>query len=137
MNNPDKIINTLLNHFPELQAVYIFGSWGSSEEQPHSDIDMAILLSPIVSGQTDLKSLHQAKFDLESVLDKDVDLINLRRVNTILQKEVVISGKRIYCSDEFSCEQFEMLVFSAYQKLNQERADIVAEIIKSSRVLAL
>ena len=65
-----------------------------------------------------------------------MDLINLLQVNTVLQKEVFQSGHRIYCSDEFACDLFETHAYSAYQKLNQERADIINEIIKSGRVLA-
>jgi len=77
--------------------------------------------------------LSRARVSLESVLHRDVDLLNLRLFNTVRQKDVVANGRRIFCADEYEVESFEMLVFSLYQKLNEERSDIVKEALKSGR----
>ncbi len=135
MRNKQKIISVLKKHFSGLQAVYLFGSIAAHDEHPGSDVDIAVLLSPDQSGLIEPAYFFDVRCELEKVLNKNADLINLRKVNTVLQKEVITNGKRIYCPDEYAAEEFEMLVYSAYQKLSRERAGIVDEIIKSSRVL--
>ena len=77
--------------------------------------------------------MSDLRFDLETLLGKEVDLINLRRVPTVLQKEVVVADCRIYAGNEFAAEEFEMLTLSYYQKLNEERAEIVADAISGGR----
>jgi len=136
MNYRQDIISILTKHFTELQAVYLFGSLAAREEHPGSDVDTAVLLSPEQSRKSGAAYFFNLRCDLEKVLNKNVDLVNLRMVNTVLQKEVIANGERIYCRDEYAAEQFEMLVYSAYQKLCQERADIVEDVLKSGKVLA-
>ena len=70
---------------------------------------------------------------LGSVLKRDVDLVNLRRVPTVLQKEIVIADRRIYTGDRYAAEEFEMLTLSFYQKLNEERAGIIESALKDGR----
>jgi len=71
---------------------------------------------------------------LESLLSRDVDLINLRRVPTVLRKEVIAADRRIYSGDEYAADEFEMLTLSLYQKLNEERAGIVEDAMAGGRL---
>jgi len=38
------IVPTILRRYPDTQAVYLFGSWGTGDEWAHSDVDIAVLL---------------------------------------------------------------------------------------------
>lgn len=121
------IIPIVLEHYPDAQAIYLFGTYGTADEWPDSDVDIAILLPPAEAkraGVLDMGDLHLA---LEVLLGKDVDLINLRQVSTVLQKEVVFADRRIFCADVYAADEFDMLTLSYYQKLNQERAGILAD----------
>ncbi len=129
-----QIVTILSTYFPHLQAVYIFGSWGTDEAWPDSDVDVAVLLHQEEARESGSFALSDAKYELELILGRNVDLINLRQVDTVLQKEVVSTGKRLYCGDEYAADFFEMLTLSFYQKLNEERAQIVQEIINSGRI---
>jgi hypothetical protein len=60
-------------------------------------------------------------------------LINLRQVPTVFQKEVILTVRRIYCADLYATEEFEMLVLSYYLKLNEERAEVLSEGLRSGR----
>jgi uncharacterized protein len=66
-----------------------------------------------------------------------VDLINLRLVSTVLQKEIITNGRRLYTNDEYATEEFEMLTYSFYQKLNQERGEILAQFNQTGRAYAV
>ncbi len=127
------IIHTVLAHYPTAQAIYLFGTYGTPDEWPNSDVDIALLLPPEEAKRAGHMALGNAHVALERLLGKDVDLINLRQVSTVFQKEIIMAERRIYCADAYAADEFEMLVLSYYQKLNEERADVLAEGLRSGR----
>lgn len=129
----DSIIQVVLEHYPDTQAVYLFGSYGTEQEWPESDADIAVLLPPKESRKMGSLAMSDLRFALESVLHKEVDLINLRQVSTVLQKEVVTADRCIYEGDKYAAEEFDMLTLSRYQKLNEERAGILASALADGR----
>ncbi len=129
------IIRTVLEHYPNVQGIYLFGSYGTADEWPDSDVDIALLLPPLEAKEAGTFVMSKLHSVLESLLRKDVDLINLRLVSTVLQKEVVAADRRIYTGDEYAAGEFEMLTLSLYQKLNEERAGIIADALADGRFL--
>ena len=75
------------------------------------------------------------RFELEELLEK-VDLLNVRKLSTVFQKEVVMNGHLIYSRTRHVVDEFEMLTLSYYQKLNEERAEILEEIQKTRKILS-
>jgi len=133
MKQADKIITTILKYYPAAQAIYLFGSHGTADARPDSDVDIGVLLAPGESREAGSLVMSDLRFELESLLKRNVDLINLREVPTVLQKEIVMTEGRIYQADEYAADEFEMLTISNYQKLNEERAGILREVIASGR----
>jgi uncharacterized protein len=129
-----EIIQTVLQHYPNTQAIYLFGTHGTEEERLESDADIAVLLPPDVSEKAGLLAMSALCSALETLLKKEVDLINLRRVPTVLRKEVAAADRRIFTGDEYAADEFEMLTLSLYQKLNEERAGIVADATAGGRL---
>ncbi len=123
------MIPTLLRHHPDTQAVYLFGSHGTENEWPDSDLDIA--------KQTGSLAMSNLRFELKNKLKKTVDLINLRQVSTVLQKEIISTGQRIATQNKHAAEEFEMLMISFYQKLNEERREILAEFVRTGRAYAV
>jgi predicted nucleotidyltransferase len=119
------ITQEILAIFPQTQAIDLFGSWNTNYEWPDSDVDIAVLLPPVDAKKIGSLSMNPLRFSLESILNRQVDLINLRQVSTVLQKEVVCSERRFYCIDDYAADEFEMLALSYYQKLNEERKEIL------------
>ena len=127
------IVRIVLEHYPEAQAIYLFGSYGTENEWPDSDVDIAVLLPPAEAKRAGALDMGDLRLTLEGLLGKDVDLINLRQVSTVLQKEVVFADRRIFCADVYAADEFEMLTLSFYQKLNQERAGVLADGLANGR----
>lgn len=119
------IVRIILEHYPAAQAVYIFGTWGTECERPDSDVDIAVLLPRAQARQHALLMLTACHDALVSALRRSVDLVNAREVSTVFQKEIVEHGRVIYCGDENALAEFEMLTLSFYQKLNEERREIL------------
>jgi len=132
-NDTKAIIQTILAHYPAAQAIYLFGSFGTDKAWPNSDVDIALLLPPDEAKCAGHMALGNARVAIERLLGKDVDLINLRQVSTVFQKEIIMSERRIFCANAYAADEFEMLVLSYYQKLNEERADVLAEGLRSGR----
>ena len=133
----DEIVRIVLEHYPASQAIYLFGTHGTADEWPASDVDIAILLPPEESrgqGQLMLTPCHYA---LEDALGKSVDLLNAREVSTVFQKEIVGSGRRLYATDDGAADEFEMLTLSHYQKLNDERQAILEAFRETGRAYAV
>ncbi len=135
MNETDVIVRSILEHYPTAQAIYLFGTYGTADEWPDSDVDIAVLFSPQQAKTAGFLALSDLRFELEALLKKEVDLINLRRVPTVLQKEVIAADRRIYQADEYAADEFEMLILSYYQKLNEERAEIIEDALATGRFI--
>ena len=133
MSQYEVIVRTILEHYPAVQAVYLFGTYGTEDEWPDSDVDIAVLLPPEEAKRVGHMALSDARMALARLLGKDVDLVNLRQVSTVFQKEIVMADRRIYCASGYAADEFEMVVLSLYQKLNEERAEVLAEGLRSGR----
>jgi uncharacterized protein len=131
------LIKIIRRHYPAVQGIYLFGSYGTEQEWPDSDIDIALLLPPAQAKLAKNLLLSQCRFDLEDVLHKGIDLLNIRRVTTVFQQEIISSGRLIYVSDQYAVDEFEMLVMSYYQKLNEERQAILESFLKTGRAYAV
>lgn len=132
-NNSQKIIDEVLKKYIDVQAIYLFGSVANDAGWPSSDVDIALLLPDKTAEKTGSLIMSSLRFKLESLLKWEVDLVNLRIVSTVFQKEIIAADKRIFCADQYAADEFEMLTLSYYQKLNEERKEILEEFYKTKR----
>ena len=131
--NYQKIVDLVLRCYPEVQAIYLFGSFGTEHQTSDSDIDLALLLPYSPTKQAPLiRSNCWEQLTVTSV--RQVDLIDLRNVDTVFQNEIIRTGRLLQSNDEDARLAFEMLVLSLYQKLQEERSGIIEKIIESKRV---
>jgi predicted nucleotidyltransferase len=126
------ILPTVFHFFPDACAVYLFGSFGTEYERPDSDIDLAILLPPSTGNRSNLEACRAA---VEEITGRDVDLIDLGHADAVFRFEIVLTG-RLLTPVTSDVRSFEMLTMSLYQKLNEERADILSDIVEKGVVLS-
>lgn len=129
----DTLISEIVSFYPETQAVYVFGSAAAGKEHEGSDIDIALLFDPKQAQEIGNLSQSDLNFRIQELTKKNADLINLRLVSTVFKKEIIFNGIMIYSSGLFHVQEFEMLTMSYYQKLNEERKEILEEFYKSKR----
>jgi predicted nucleotidyltransferase len=133
----DNIIREIVEHYPDTQGIYLFGSYGTVDERADSDVDIALLLPPIRARIEQDLQVSRCRASLVNLLRKEVDLINARRVSTVFQKEIIAQGMLIYCADQYAVEEFEMIVLSLYQTLNEERRGILGSFAADGRAYAV
>ncbi|HMD99720.1 MAG TPA: nucleotidyltransferase domain-containing protein [Terriglobia bacterium] len=137
MKEYDAMVRIILQYYPSVQAIYLFGTHGTGDAWPDSDVDIALLLPPEHSRPQPHLMLTPCHDALADALGKPVDLLNVREVSTVFQKEIVHSGRRLYCTDENAVAEFEMLTLSHYQKLNEERKAILDSFEATGRAYAV
>ena len=124
-----KIIDTLKNELPKLQAIYIFGSQIDGTATQKSDVDIAYLSKKPL---TNLERWSVTQ-KLALLLNIDVDLIELASANTIFRYQIISTAERIY-GEGYEVENFETLVYSFYLRFKEERQSIVDEIYKNKSI---
>ena len=84
-------IRTVLVDFPEIQVATVFGSAACNRLRSDSDIDIAVAASaPLSSEKT--RALKEALF---LALEREIDLIDLCRVNGFILTEALAHGQTI------------------------------------------
>ena len=118
------ITEFLKNNIPGLLGIYIYGSFAENRVTPESDIDIAFLTWNKISAVEKWKIQEK----LASLLDIDVDLVDLKDASVVLRAEVVENGRRIYTENEYECDNFEVTTYSMYADLNETRKDILNDM---------
>jgi predicted nucleotidyltransferase len=125
----EKIIEILIANFnPYL--IYFFGSVLTDNFREDSDIDIAFLSDSKISDY-DVFIIAQ---NIADIVNRDVDLINLKNSSTVFKAQVIGNGKVIFCNDNNRRMFFEMRSFKEYTLLNEERQVILDNIKKRGSV---
>ncbi|MGA8163565.1 MAG: nucleotidyltransferase domain-containing protein [Waddliaceae bacterium] len=119
-------ISLIIDRFPDVMGIYLFGSYGTLNETKTSDLDLAILFKKSPNN-VELWNFSQ---EIASLINREVDLVDLNRASLVFQFQVLTTGKRVYCKDENACEQFEGKVWPMYIRFNEERKDILDDLNK-------
>jgi len=111
-------------------VIILFGSSGKGLAREDSDMDIAYL------GDRMLDSYENFMFaqELAGVIGRDVDLLNLSLVSTVMKAQIITSGKVIYCSDEMRKADFFIKALKEYALLNEERVVVLREIKRRGTV---
>jgi len=107
----------ILQAFPEVLAIYVFGSFGTKYERPDSDVDLAILPELAV----DVVTLWNLAQEISVKIKKDVDLIDLKNASTVFRHIIISSGYRFYTKDITKCAFIENNFGSMYLRFKEDR----------------
>ena len=120
----------MLNERVNPSFIIIFGSYAKGTAREDSDIDLGYYA-------VDLLSSYERFIlagELAQVAKREVDLVNIREVDTVFAMQIFSTGKLISCRDENEFLKQRMRAFSMYIDLNQQRADILQSIQKRESV---
>ena len=125
-----KELVAMLNERVNPSFIIIFGSYAKGTAREDSDIDLGYYA-------VDLLSSYERFIlagELAQVAKREVDLVNIREVDTVFAMQIFSTGKLISCRDENEFLKQRMRAFSMYIDLNQQRADILQSIQKRESV---
>ena len=104
--------------------IILFGSFAKGSVHDESDIDLAYFskqpLSPyerfILTG------------DLASIANREVDLVDLKNIDTVFTMQIFEQGIPIYIHDENEFTRQKMRAYSMYATLSEQRAPVLEAI---------
>lgn len=117
-------VQVICEKYP-INTIYLFGSFVDGSYDEDSDIDLAYL-SAGVDNALDYGCLY---FDLQGVFERQIDLVDLRRVPLTLAYGIIKDGRVLYDLDEEGRTDFEdeiimkYLDFSTFSRLMQAEID--------------
>jgi len=126
----DQLAQTLSQRLPGLVAIYRFGSFGTPNERPDSDIDLGVQ----ADHPLDPVALFHLAGELATLAGRDVDLVDMINCSTVMRARIVATGEVIYCRDTYRCKAFATTAYSRYAYLNEERRGILADIQASGSI---
>lgn len=125
-NSPDQPVDTaplaerIRQIVPGAQFAYVFGSTAAGALRPDSDVDIAVDAGRTLT--TD--ELGRLTAELETLVGRDVDVVDLRRAGPILAMQVLRAGQLLFESDRRARLEFEMYTPSRYADFKRMRQPI-------------
>jgi len=126
----ESIVQLIRAQINDPVAIYLFGSVAADAVHESSDIDIAVLPQEPLSTETRW-NLQQ---ELAIALRTDVDLVDLLSASTVMRLQVVSTGELMFEGDSYKRAEFEMVTFSMYARLNEERREILEQVKREGRV---
>lgn len=118
LNQGTKILicNHLQKSVSNLLAIYAFGSRIQGTANKDSDLDLAIM----VTGYAEPLQLWDLSNELANQLHYEVDLLDLRAVSTVMQYQVITTGRRLWAKDN-QADCFDAFVLNEKLSLDEAR----------------
>lgn len=126
MNAEDifKCVEDILLKKFNLHSIILFGSYARGKQKHNSDIDIAIKpMSKIQEAE-----LINIKNEIEKIIGIDVHLINLDEINDDFRYEILLTGKTLYCKNEYELEMYKLKKYSDYLLFSEDRKVIVDKV---------
>ncbi|SQF97452.1 DNA polymerase, beta domain-containing protein [Paucimonas lemoignei] len=121
--NIQYVLTHLQARLPDLLAVYLFGSQASGHANAESDLDIAVLVSSVM----DPVEIWRLAGEIADIVDLPVDLVDLRAASTVMQYQIITTGRRLWAKNE-AVGVFEAFVLSEKTSLDTARSGLLADI---------
>ncbi len=126
----------LSQHLPRLAAALhgvefalVFGSAASGRLRGDSDVDLAVRYPAPV----DAASWILLTGELSEIVQRQVDLVDLRRAGPIVSMQVLSTGIPLLVNDQQAFEQFRMYTPSSYFDFKRSRQTIEQALAAGAR----
>lgn len=110
--------------------VLLYGSFAKGTDHEHSDIDLAYFCDRQLSNyERFIMASH-----LSRIAEREVDLIDIKRIDTVFTMQIFTEGTPIYIADENTFISQRIRAYRMYVTLNEQRAPVIKAIKESGRV---
>jgi len=123
------LIDAIQKNIPDVLAIYAFGSQIQGTANSDSDLDLAVL----VSGYAEPLQLWSLSSDLADIVNRPVDLLDLRAASTVMQYQVITTGERWWAKDA-QAALYESVILSEKTALDSARMQLMDDIQKRGNI---
>ena len=120
-------INKQLN----TRFILLFGSFAKGTAREDSDIDLAYFSNQQLSSY----ERFMLAGELATVAGHEVDLVDIKEIDTVFTMQIFSEGMPIYMQDENEFIRQKMRAYSMYATLSEQRAGIIEAIKQRGSVL--
>ncbi|MFP5504076.1 MAG: type VII toxin-antitoxin system MntA family adenylyltransferase antitoxin [Candidatus Sericytochromatia bacterium] len=128
--NEVTLVERVRQAIPGVWAIYAFGSRVHGTADASSDLDLAVL----AAGPLDPLALWELAGKLPDLVGCEVDLLDFRAASTVMQHQILMTGRRVWVGDERQAGIYESFVLSAKTALDEARAGLVEDIQREGRI---
>ena len=114
----------LLNEKLNPAYILVFGSYAKGTAREDSDLDLAYYSDK----QLDQYERFLIAGEIARICNIEVDLIDIRRIDTVFAAQIYTTAEIIACQDENTFYKDRMKTLSMYVTLNEQRAEILQSI---------
>ena len=109
-----RAVEELLANDDDVVAAYIFGSTASGTATAFSDVDVALLLREDLDAAQRFRRVLEIGAALEERLDRQIDVVDLRRAPPLLRFRVIQTGMLVVERDRTQRCLFQMHAMNRY-----------------------
>lgn len=120
-------IVALLTEAVQPAFIVLFGSYAKNTARSDSDVDIAYYSEQSISPYNRFIMMGE----LAMICGAEVDLINIREVDTVFAMQIFAYGQLLACSDENEFVKQRMKALRMYVELNEQR-EVVLQSIRES-----
>ncbi|GAA0500648.1 hypothetical protein GCM10008986_29970 [Salinibacillus aidingensis] len=102
----------------------VFGSYAMDSAHDDSDLDLAYYSNQISTSYERFLLMEE----LAEKCNVNVDLVDLKNVDTVFAAQIFTTGEPIYVADKNVFIKERMKTLSMYARLNEQRAEIIQGI---------
>ncbi|MGM8215984.1 type VII toxin-antitoxin system MntA family adenylyltransferase antitoxin [Bacillaceae bacterium W0354] len=110
--------------------IILYGSYAKGTNHERSDIDLAYFSDKKISNYERFILANK----LSNLTEREVDLIDIKRIDTVFTIQIFSEGIPIYIADENTFIHQRMRAYRMYATLNEQRAPVIEAIKESGRV---
>lgn len=126
----DAIIEFVTNKFPQVLAIYLYGSFGTEDETLKSDVDIALQFSLGFKKPWTSWEFWSHAQELSILINRDVDLVCLNFVSTVFSYEILSTGRIIFETNRDEINLIESYYESRYLRFHESRMDLLEDFLK-------
>ena len=114
----DRLVAAVRGRHPSAAGIWLFGSHARGRARDDSDVDLCVLRAP---GHVDEPPIALTALTLGEVAGADVDLVDVADADTVLRREMLCLGERVWTGDRRTCEAAEARARELYASWYEER----------------
>ena len=124
------ILDAVLAAVPAATAVWLFGSATKGQWHAGSDLDIAVQ----VPGRWSASERFNSAMAMGHRLGIDVDLLDFQRLDTVMQVQILETGRLLMARDPVRLMQYEGFLRTEYQNIQRWRQPMMRAL--ADRLLA-
>lgn len=106
-----RLAHFFAQHYPEVQALFLFGSWVKGTAHRQSDVDLALVIDPTQFPTA--QALWRLQEELMARLPgfaagRPVDVVFLHQIPPLFARKILQEGRLLFCRDRQQLERFRL-----------------------------